>query len=145
MGRIRGPDSLVMLIVYSKLRSVYTAFMNESGSFEWEEVPDLTSFPEEELKAQLEAFSDEEREVSYRRRVIQGRIDLLRAELVRRGGFSVSSEDLVRALLGDVPEGESSRASGPDQESEENPEENRGEGPDEKRGSGGWISDWEMG
>lgn len=78
--------------------------MNESGSFEWEEVPDLTSFSEEELKAQLEAFSGEEREVSYRRRVLQGRIDLLRAELVRRGGFSVSPEDLARALLGDVSE-----------------------------------------
>lgn len=81
--------------------------MNESGSFEWEEVPDLTSFSEEELKSQLEAFSTEEREVSYRRRVLQGRIDLLRGELVRRGGFSVSPDDLARALLGnssdDVP------------------------------------------
>lgn len=139
MGRIRGPYSLAMLIVYLRLRSVYTAFMNESGSFEWEEVSDLTSLSEEELKVQLEAFSEEEREVSYRRRVLQGRIDLLRAELVRRGGFSVSPEGLARALLGDVSEGESSRARGPDQESEENPEEE----PEEKRGAGRWMTDGE--
>lgn len=88
-----------------RLRCVYTARMNEGGSFEWEEVPDLTSFSEEELKAQLETFSAEEREVSYRRRVLQGRIDLLRAELVRRGGFSVSPEDLARALMGDGSSG----------------------------------------
>lgn len=139
MGRIWDPSSLAMLIVYLRLRSVYTAFMNESGSFEWEEVSDLTSLSEEELKVQLEAFSEEEREVSYRRRVLQGRIDLLRAELVRRGGFSVSPEGLARALLGDVSEGESSRARGPDQESEENPEEE----PEEKRGAGRWMTDGE--
>lgn len=76
--------------------------MDERGSFEWEEVPDLTSFSEEELKAQLEAFSLEEREVSYRRRMLQGRLDLLRAEFVRRGGLSVSPEELARALMGDT-------------------------------------------
>lgn len=76
--------------------------MDERGSFEWEEVPDLTSFSEEELKVRLEAFSLEERDVSYRRRVLQGRIDLIRGELVRRGGLSVSPEELARALLGDA-------------------------------------------
>lgn len=76
--------------------------MDERGAFEWEEVPDLTSFSEEELKSELESFSEEERKVSYRRRVLQGRIDLLRTELVRRGGMSVSPEELARALMGDV-------------------------------------------
>lgn len=79
--------------------------MDERGSFEWEEVPDLTSFSEEELKSHLEAFSLEEKEVSYRRRVLQGRIDLLRAELVRRGGLSVSPSELARALLGEASRG----------------------------------------
>lgn len=80
--------------------------MNERGSFEWEEVPDLTSFSEEELKSELESCAEEERDISYRRRVLQGRIDLLRAELVRRGGLSVSPEELARALMGDVFGGE---------------------------------------
>lgn len=75
--------------------------MDGRGSFEWEEVPDLTSFSGEDLESQLECFSAEEREVSYRRCVLRGRIDLLRSELVRRGGFSVTPEDLARTLLGD--------------------------------------------
>lgn len=74
--------------------------MSESG-YEWEGVSDLTSFSESELKSHLDAFSEEEREVSYRRRVLQGRIDLIRAELVRRGSLSVSPDSLARALLGD--------------------------------------------
>lgn len=86
--------------------------MDERGSFEWEEVPDLTSFSEEELKSELESCSKEEREISYRRRVLQGRIDLLRAELVRRGGLSVSPEELARALMGDVSGGDSEPPSG---------------------------------
>lgn len=81
--------------------------MDERESFEWEEVPDLTSFSEEELKSELEFCAKEEREISYRRRVLQGRIDLLRAELVRRGGLSVSPEELARALMGDVSDGDS--------------------------------------
>ena len=45
-------------------------------------------------------MAKEERAVSYRRRVLQGRIDLIRAELVRRGGAALSSEELARVLLG---------------------------------------------
>lgn len=70
-------------------------------SFEWDEVYDLTSVPGRELERQLDDFSREEREVSYRRRVLQGRIDLIRSELVRRGSFSVTPDELARALLGD--------------------------------------------
>ncbi len=36
---------------------------------------------------------------SYRRRVIQGRIDLIRAELVRRGGVALPPKELARVLL----------------------------------------------
>jgi hypothetical protein len=38
----------------------------------------------DELRALLDDLSAEEQEVSYRRRVLHGRIDILRAELVRR-------------------------------------------------------------
>jgi hypothetical protein len=68
--------------------------------YEWEREPDLTSISEEELKARLKEFDEEERTLSYRRRVLQGRIDLIRAELVRRGGVVLSPADLARVLMG---------------------------------------------
>ena len=68
--------------------------------YEWEREPDLTSISEEELKARLTEFDEEERALSYRRRVLQGRIDLIRAELVRRGGVVLSPADLARVLMG---------------------------------------------
>jgi hypothetical protein len=61
--------------------------------YEWEGEPDLTS------------ISEEERALSYCRRVLQGRIGLIRAELVRCGGVVLSPEDLARVLMG----GESKR------------------------------------
>src|SRR4051812_39900087 len=88
--------------------------------FEWEGEPDLTSVSEEELKARLKELAEEERAISYRRRVIQGRIDLIRAELVRRGGVTLTPEELARVLLG---EGERAEAQG---ESQGSPSE-RGE------------------
>ncbi len=69
------------------------------GGYEWEEAPDLTSASEEELKSRLEELAEEERAISYRRRVLQGRIDLIRAELVRRGGVALSPEELASVLL----------------------------------------------
>jgi hypothetical protein len=44
---------------------------------------------------------EEERAVSYSRRVLHGRIDLIRAELVNRGAITRSPEQLVRVLMGD--------------------------------------------
>jgi len=46
--------------------------------------PDLGSLPDEELKAMIERLTVEETEVSYRRRILHGQIDILRAELVSR-------------------------------------------------------------
>lgn len=80
--------------------------MGTGGSEEridWEGSPDLTASTEEELRGWLKDLAEEEREISYRRRVIQGRIDLLRAELVRRGGATLSPEELVRVLMGGPP------------------------------------------
>lgn len=68
--------------------------------YEWGEEPDLTSISEEDLRTRLKDLAVEEREISYRRRVIQGRIDLIRSELVRRGGVALSPEELARVLLG---------------------------------------------
>ena len=71
------------------------------GGFDWEGVEDLTALSEEELSVRLGRLVEEERAVSYRRRVLQGRIDLTRAELVQRGAVVRSPEELVRALMGD--------------------------------------------
>lgn len=73
------------------------------GGFEWEEAEDITALSEADLRDRLGALCNEERAVSYRRRVLQGRIDLIRAELVERGAVLVSPEDLVRVLLGGSP------------------------------------------
>ena len=58
-------------------------------AYGWEEAPDLTSISEEELRARLKELAEEERAVRYRWRVLQGRIDLIGAELVPRGGARV--------------------------------------------------------
>ena len=71
------------------------------GEFDWEDAEDLTALSEENLRGRLEALCDEERAISYRRRVLQGRIDLIRAELVERGAVALSAEDLARVLLGE--------------------------------------------
>jgi hypothetical protein len=71
-----------------------------SEAYEWEGEPDLTSISEEELRVRLKELAEEERAVSYRRRVLQGRIDLIRVELVRRGGVALSPEELARILMG---------------------------------------------
>jgi len=58
-----------------------------------EPLPDLGSMSDEELKKLKDELEAEEREVSYRRRILHGKIDILRAELVARlqrsGGRSV--------------------------------------------------------
>lgn len=62
---------------------------------------DLTAISKEELGALLGKLVSEEREISYRRRILQGKIDLVRAELVRRGGVTIPPEDLARVLMGE--------------------------------------------
>jgi RsiG-like len=58
-----------------------------------EPLPDLGSLSDEELKKLKDELEAEEREVSYRRRILHGKIDILRAEYVARlqssGGRSV--------------------------------------------------------
>ena len=61
-----------------------------------EPLPDLGSLSDEELKRVIEDLERQEREVSYQRRILHGKIDILRAELVARlqksGGRSVLEE-----------------------------------------------------
>lgn len=49
-----------------------------------EPLPDLASLADADLKQLIEELQKEEQEVSYRRRILHGRIDILRAELVAR-------------------------------------------------------------
>jgi hypothetical protein len=76
------------------------------GGFDWENAEDVTALSEEDLRDRLEALSEEERALSYRRRILHGRIDLIRTELVERGAVALSAERLARVLLGDSPDEE---------------------------------------
>jgi hypothetical protein len=46
--------------------------------------PDLGALSDQELKELIDGLTVEEQEVSYRRRILHGKIDILRAELVNR-------------------------------------------------------------
>ena len=46
--------------------------------------PDLGSLNDIELKELIDSLTAEENEISYKRRVLHGKIDILRAELVNR-------------------------------------------------------------
>jgi hypothetical protein len=49
-----------------------------------EPLPDLATISDDDLKQLIEDLKHEESEVSYRRRILHGKIDILRAELVNR-------------------------------------------------------------
>ena len=49
-----------------------------------EALPDLATLSDAELKELIDQYIQEENEVSYRRRILHGKIDILRAELVNR-------------------------------------------------------------
>jgi hypothetical protein len=69
-----------------------------------ETFPDLGSLSDAELKDVIRQLTEEETEISYRRRILHGKIDILRAELVNRlrkkheGGEEVITEVDVRRL-----------------------------------------------
>ncbi len=46
--------------------------------------PDLGALNDQELKDLIKELANEELEVSYKRRILHGKIDILRAELVNR-------------------------------------------------------------
>ena len=49
-----------------------------------ETTPNISSMTDQELRELIDKLTSEEHEVSYRRRILHGQIDLLRAELVNR-------------------------------------------------------------
>jgi hypothetical protein len=49
-----------------------------------ETFPDLGSLTDPELKELIRELTSEETEISYQRRILHGKIDILRAELVNR-------------------------------------------------------------
>jgi hypothetical protein len=49
-----------------------------------EPLPDLATLSDHDLKGLIDEYTKEEQEVSYRRRILHGKIDILRAELVAR-------------------------------------------------------------
>ena len=69
-----------------------------------ETFPDLGALTDQELKDLIQQLTEEEQELSYRRRILHGKIDILRAELVNRlrhkreRGDSLISGDDVRQL-----------------------------------------------
>ena len=71
-----------------------------------EPLPDLGSLSDGELKNLIDGLEAKEREVSFERRLLHGKIDILRAELVARlqqsGGKSVLEQvdvDRLTAIL----------------------------------------------
>jgi hypothetical protein len=78
-----------------------------------ETFPDIGSMSNQDLKDLIAQLTNEEREVSYRRRLLHGKIDILRAELVNRlrskreaGDTMITGDDvqaLTDILSGNVP------------------------------------------
>ena len=65
--------------------------------------PDLGSLSDSELKEYIQQLTEEEIDISYKRRILHGKIDILRAELVarlqnqvERGESPLSEVDLDR-------------------------------------------------
>ena len=81
-----------------------------------ETFPDIGSMSNQELKDLIGELTEEEREVSYRRRLLHGKIDILRAELVSRlrnkhneGDALITGDDVQQLsdiLAGKVASGE---------------------------------------
>ena len=57
-----------------------------------EPFPNLASMSDADLTAEIKKLSEEEQEVSYRRRLLHGRIDMLKAEVVARKQKNPSTE-----------------------------------------------------
>ena len=76
-----------------------------------EPLPHLGSLSDEQLKHLIDDLESQERQISFQRRLLHGKIDILRAELVARlqqsGGLSVLGEVDVERLT-DILSGKAS-------------------------------------
>ena len=108
-GRFAKPQPLLEEALYSRFHLFERTALDT--------FPDLGALSDAELKDLIQQLTDEEQEVSYRRRILHGKIDILRAELVNRlrkkheGGEDVISGADVQRLT-DILAG---RASGGDE------------------------------
>ena len=64
-----------------------------------EPLPDLSTLTDDDLRVTIRELEKEEDDISFQRRVLHGRIDILRAELVARLREQVSAGE---AQLADV-------------------------------------------
>ena len=77
-----------------------------------ETFPDLGSLTDAELKDLIQELTAEETEISYKRRILHGKIDILRAELVNRlrkkhdGGEVMITGDDVQRLTDILAQGQ---------------------------------------
>ena len=85
---------------------------------EEETFPDIGSMSNQELQELIDKLTAEEQEVSHRRRILRGQIDILRAELVNRlrenrpeGGTLINGDDVQR--LSEILAGRSEPPTGP--------------------------------
>ena len=67
-----------------------------------EPLPDFESLADEDLKELIKELEREESDISYRRRLIQGRIDILRAERTARLRKSVEAGDERHVNMDDL-------------------------------------------
>jgi len=58
--------------------------LDQGGRVDEDTTPNISSMTDQELRELIDKLTAEEHEVSYRRRILHGQIDLLRAELVNR-------------------------------------------------------------
>ena len=80
-----------------------------------EPLPDLPTLTDDDLRGMIRELEQEEDQVSYRRRMLHGRIDILRAELVARLREQVSAGEAKLAdveRLSEILAGKASRPGG---------------------------------
>jgi hypothetical protein len=77
-------------------------------------LPDLGSLSDEELKLLKDELEAQEHQLSYQRRVLHGKIDILRAEIVirlQRTGGESALDDVDVTTLSDILAGRAAPAS----------------------------------
>jgi hypothetical protein len=89
-----------------------TAFTSDSAwaALDSDEEPPLDGLGLPELRALRKSAQREEADLSYLRRLLQGRIDILRAELARRTAPGSQLLDLLPVILADGPSRQRSSA-----------------------------------
>ena len=97
-----------------------------------DDIVDLVSRSDDELRALIAQLEADEREISRQRRILQGKLDILRAELVLRlhrkhaeGESVISADDLAglsRILAGRGVDDAGAKAPAPDDEAAPQPD-----------------------